>query len=92
MRLKLFLILAGGVEGVLMVQHGAHTVGAKDGLEGLFFLDWSRNHGDQRGTLLCSACLAGISAGGAAAGEYAAAASGAGRGDGIFAPLYSSGV
>ncbi len=40
-RLGLLAILAGSLEGVMMVQHGAHTVGAPDGLAGLAFLNWS---------------------------------------------------
>ena len=31
-----------------MVVHGAHTVGARDGLAGLPFLNWSSAHGDLR--------------------------------------------
>ncbi len=47
-RLGLLAILAGSLEGVMMVQHGAHTVGAPDGLAGLAFLNWSTGHGDLR--------------------------------------------
>ncbi len=46
--LGLFTFLAGSVEGILMLSHGGHTVGAADGLRGLPFLDWSRSHGDLR--------------------------------------------
>ena len=46
--LGLLMLLLGSIEGAGMVQHGAHTVGAKDGLDGLPFLDWSRTHGDLR--------------------------------------------
>ncbi len=44
----LAMLLLGSVEGVMIVQHGAHTVGAKDGLDGLPFLNWSRGYGDLR--------------------------------------------
>ena len=47
-RLGLLTLLAGSVEGVLMVQHGGHTVGAADGLSGLPLVNWSRGHGDLR--------------------------------------------
>ena len=47
-RLGLLTLLAGSLEGVLMVWHGAHTIGANDGLSGLPLLNWSRNHGDLR--------------------------------------------
>lgn len=47
-RLGLFTLLAGSVEGSLMVAHGAHTVGARDGLAGLLFVNWSSGHGDLR--------------------------------------------
>jgi hypothetical protein len=47
-RLGLLTLLAGCVEGFLMVGHGGHTVGANDGLSGLPFVNWSRNHGDLR--------------------------------------------
>jgi hypothetical protein len=47
-RLGLVALLAGSVEGVLMVLHGGHTVGANDGLSGLPLVNWSRDHGDLR--------------------------------------------
>jgi hypothetical protein len=47
-RLGLLTLLAGSVEGVLMVVHGGHTVGARDGLSGLPLVNWSRDHGDLR--------------------------------------------
>jgi hypothetical protein len=47
-RLGLLTFLAGSLEGVLMVAHGGHTVGANDGLSGLPVVNWSRDHGDLR--------------------------------------------
>lgn len=47
-RLGLMMLLAGCIEGGLMVAHGGHTVGAVDGLPGMRFTNWSRNYGDLR--------------------------------------------
>lgn len=47
-QLGLLMLLAGSLEGALMVGHGAHTVGARDGLPGLPFVNRSRGHGDLR--------------------------------------------
>jgi hypothetical protein len=47
-RLGLLTLLAGSLEGGLMVMHGGHTVGAHDGLNGLPLVNWSRDHGDLR--------------------------------------------
>ncbi len=47
-RFGLLLFLLAAAEGVLMVIHGSHTVGAADGGAGLPFVNWSRAHGDLR--------------------------------------------
>ncbi len=47
-RMGLLVFLLGCIEGVVMVSHGRHTVGAADGLQGVPLLDWSRRHGDLR--------------------------------------------
>ncbi len=48
-RLGLAALLAGSIEGVLMVgTYGAHTIGAPDGGAGLPFVNWSTAHGDLR--------------------------------------------
>ena len=47
-RLGLVMLLVASAEGVRIIAHGAHTVGAPDGLSGLPFVNWSRAHGDLR--------------------------------------------
>jgi hypothetical protein len=47
-RFGLLVFLVASFEGVMMVIHGSHTVGAADGGAGLPFINWSRQHGDLR--------------------------------------------
>jgi hypothetical protein len=47
-RLGLVMLLLGSIEGLRMVGHGAHTVGAADGTPGLPFVNWSTRYGDLR--------------------------------------------
>jgi hypothetical protein len=47
-RFGLVLFLLASFEGVFMVMHGSHTVGAPDGGAGLPFVNWSLEHGDLR--------------------------------------------
>jgi hypothetical protein len=47
-RLGLVMLLAGSIEGVRMVGHGGHTVGAADGGAGLPLVNWSTGYGDMR--------------------------------------------
>lgn len=47
-RLGIAVSLAGALLGGAMLANEGHTVGAEDGGEGLFFVNWSRENGDLR--------------------------------------------
>jgi hypothetical protein len=47
-RLGLVIFLLASLEGYLMINNMGHTVGAADGVEGLFFLNWAKQYGDLR--------------------------------------------
>ncbi|HLK22519.1 MAG TPA: hypothetical protein VKT81_26415 [Bryobacteraceae bacterium] len=47
-RFGLTIFLLASFEGVFIVSHGSHTVGAPDGGSGFPFVNWSRQHGDLR--------------------------------------------
>jgi len=47
-RLGLAFLLLGSLEGGLMISHGAHSVGTRDGGAGLPLLNWSSQAGDLR--------------------------------------------
>jgi len=47
-RFGLIIVLLASFEGYVMIANGGHTIGAADGEEGLFFLNWARRYGDLR--------------------------------------------
>ena len=47
-RLGLLIFLIAGFEGFVMAGRLGHTIGAKDGQEGVFLLGWAKAYGDLR--------------------------------------------
>jgi hypothetical protein len=42
------IFIFASMEGFLIASNLGHTVGAPDGQEGIFFLDWAKSYGDLR--------------------------------------------
>jgi hypothetical protein len=47
-RWGMLIFIFASMEGFLMAANLGHTVGATDGQEGIFFLDWAKSYGDLR--------------------------------------------
>ncbi|MCL6260627.1 hypothetical protein M3O96_16100 [Aquiflexum sp. TKW24L] len=47
-QLGMLIFVVASLEGFLMVGNLSHTVGAPDGQEGIFFLNWAKTYGDLR--------------------------------------------
>jgi hypothetical protein len=47
-QLGLFIFVLASLEGFTMISKMAHTVGAPDGVEGYYFLNWAKQYGDLR--------------------------------------------
>jgi hypothetical protein len=47
-QLGMLIFIMASLEGFLMVGNLSHTVGAPDGQEGIFFLNWAKAYGDLR--------------------------------------------
>ncbi|MCS4435496.1 hypothetical protein [Aquiflexum gelatinilyticum] len=47
-RLGMLIFIVASMEGYLMAANLSHTVGAPDGQEGIFFLNWAKAYGDLR--------------------------------------------
>ena len=47
-RLGMLVFIIASLEGFLMTFNLGHTVGAADGQEGIFFLNWAKSYGDLR--------------------------------------------
>jgi hypothetical protein len=44
----MLIFVVASMEGYLMAGNLSHTVGAPDGQEGIFFLNWAKAYGDLR--------------------------------------------
>ncbi|MFC4871473.1 hypothetical protein [Negadavirga shengliensis] len=47
-RLGMLIFIVASLEGYVMAAQLGHTVGASDGQEGIFFLNWAKQYGDLR--------------------------------------------
>jgi hypothetical protein len=47
-RLGMIIFIFASLEGYVMAENMGHTVGAADGVEGWFFLNWAKQYGDLR--------------------------------------------
>ena len=47
-RMGMLIFIIASLEGFLMVGNLGHTIGADDGQEGYFFLNWAKEYGDLR--------------------------------------------
>jgi hypothetical protein len=47
-QLGMLIFIVASLEGYLMAANLSHTVGAPDGQEGIFFLNWAKSYGDLR--------------------------------------------
>jgi hypothetical protein len=47
-RIGMFIFVLASLEGFMMTSNLGHTVGAKDGVAGIFFLNWAKAYGDLR--------------------------------------------
>jgi hypothetical protein len=48
LQIGMFIFILASLEGFLMVGNLGHTIGAPDGQEGIFFLNWAKAYGDLR--------------------------------------------
>jgi hypothetical protein len=48
LQIGMFIFIIASLEGFMMVGNLGHTIGAPDGQEGIFFLNWAKAYGDLR--------------------------------------------
>lgn len=48
LQIGMFIFILASLEGFMMVGNLGHTIGAPDGQEGIFFLNWAKAYGDLR--------------------------------------------